>query len=95
MKPYGAIPSQAPHKRGRCIDYPEREYSNLLGEAPRIQFLDDDIVSAIGNNGISVRSGFLVRIQVSELIRVFLFLIVLAVFNVHFFIIGSRQMSYI
>jgi len=51
---------------GRFIDYPEREYSNLLGETPRIQFLDDDIVSAIGNNGTSVRSGFQVRILVPE-----------------------------
>ena len=66
VKPYGAIPSQAPQKRGRCIDYLVREYSNLLGETPRIQFLDDDIVSAIGNNGTSVRSGFQVRILVPE-----------------------------
>ena len=68
VKPYGAIPSQVPSlSRERCIDYLAREYSNLLGEAPHAPPLrGDDIVSAIGNNGISVRSGFLVRIQVSE-----------------------------
>ena len=43
LKLYWVIPSQAEHKLGRCRDYPEREYSEMVKtnsqEAPRFAVL--------------------------------------------------------
>jgi len=66
----GVIPSQVPLMAGKVYrlsrkGVPANIYEVVAGKrlAP---LMGDDIVSAIGNNGLSVRSGFLVRIQVPE-----------------------------